>query len=98
KLRKRLRDRTRALDRDYGHLQSGNRERHRDAVIAAGVEDPVMQWRRLDADGVGECLRAPAERVDAIRDDRHPVALLLSGMPDAGELGRLGRLRRDDSE
>src|ERR687888_693589 len=43
-------------------------------------------------------LSSSAEGVDAIRDRLHPIALLLAGVADSGELGRIARLRRDDRE
>src|SRR5258706_15801003 len=84
-LREGLCHRTRALDRHAWHLQTEYRERHRDAVIAARVDDPVVQRSGLDADRIGERLRASAEGLDAVRHDGHAVAFLLAGVTDAGE-------------
>ena len=54
-----------------------------------------MQRPWLDADRIGERLRRSAERVDPVRDRDDAIALLLSGVADAGELRRIGGLRRD---
>src|SRR5207247_6544360 len=68
------------------------------AMVAVGVDGPLVKRPWLDTDRVRERLRAPAERVDARRDRVHPIAFLLARVADAGELGRLGGLGRDDGE
>src|SRR5213076_1197646 len=86
----------RAFDRDTRHLETEDRERHRDAVIAGRLHRPFMQGPRHDADRVGERLRVSAERVDPVGDRLHAVALLFAGVRDPGELGGFeGRCRYD---
>src|SRR5437870_2693200 len=84
----RLSDRSGPFDRDTRHLEPKDRERHRDPVIAARVDDTLMKGTGLDADRVRERLRGPAERVDPVRDRDDAIALLLAGVADAGELRR----------
>ena len=64
--------------------QTGDRESHRDAVIAVAVDAAAAHRAALDAHPIGQQFAFDAERGKARGHDREPVALLHAQLRGAG--------------